>query len=104
MGMPAILKQTGVGRSGVWSPDFFQDPFNIGIGCVLSGSATYNIEHTFDDANVIGLGSVTWFPNSGITAATANANGNYQFPVRFISINITAGTGTITATFIQATK
>jgi hypothetical protein len=105
MGMPAILKQTGVGRSTVWSPDFFQDPFNIGIGCVVSGgAATYNIEHTFDDANTIagGLGSVTWFQNSGITGATANANGNYQFPVRFISINVTGGTGTVTATLIQA--
>jgi hypothetical protein len=175
MGMPAILKQTGVGRSTLWMPDFFQDPFNIGIGCVISGGTpTYNIEHTFDDPNalvstfngqitttvltinnmysgsglvavgqvVLGLGSVsitpntsisslgsgsgnagtynlnnsqsagpgpmatinqTWFQNSGITGASANANGNYQFPVRAISINITGGSGTVTATFVQAT-
>jgi hypothetical protein len=171
--MPAILKQTGVGRSPVWwAPDFFQDPFNIGIGCVLTGSATYNIEHTFDDPNlavaqfngsitttvltvqnmitagaiavgqtVIGLANPvaafttisslgtgaggagtyninnsqsvalgpmmvinqSWFQNSGITGATTNSNGNYQFPVRGISINITGGSGTVTATFIQAT-
>jgi hypothetical protein len=174
MGMPAILKQTGVGRSPVWwSPDFFQDPFNIGIGCVLTGSATYNVEHTFDDPNLVvaqfngsitttvltvqnmisggpiaigqtvlalGANTVTafttisslgtgtggagtyninnsqtvplgpmivinqnWFQNSGITGATTNSNGNYQFPVRGISINVTGGSGTVIGTFIQAT-
>lgn len=102
MGMPAILARTGVGQSGLWCPDFFQNPFNIGIGCVIAGGPpTYNIEHTFDDPNVVG--SPVWFVNSGINGAVANANGNYQFPVRAIRINITGGSGTVTATLIQAT-
>jgi hypothetical protein len=174
---PVILTQVGVGRSTIWFPDWNENPFNIGVGVTVFGTATYNIEHTFDDptklivpaalasattlltfnpsqfyqggdgayqrmyvgrpvadltggaaaltpstvasfttntvtlAGQAGTGVVagdlisflTWFANSGLTAQTGNANGNYAFPVRAISINQTAGTGTTTATLIQAT-
>lgn len=176
MANPALLSQTGVGRSTLWFPDFFENPFNIGVGCGTQGTVTYNIEHTFDDVqkglitaalataagnailhfaggavdpNFMRLGRpvfdlttpsaisastfvtatfdtsnvtmnqnaagggvlagdlisfLTWFPNSGLTAQTGNANGNYAFPVRAISINITAGTGTVNCQLIQATS
>jgi hypothetical protein len=169
---PTTLSQTGVGRSTVWMPDWNENPFNIGIGVIVVGTATYNIEHTFQDptalqrqallastttlltfdpaafaavygklfvgfpvtdvttpagivagrtvssfgSNTVTMSGVaagvlagdlisflTWFPNSGLNAQTANANGNYAFPVRGISINVTAGTGTVIADFIQAT-
>ena len=47
---------------------------------------------------------VTWFTNSGINAQTGNANGNYAFPVAGISLNITAGTGSVIARLIQTTR
>jgi hypothetical protein len=177
MANPVILSQVGVGRSTLWFPDWNENPFNIGVGCTLFGTATYNIEHTFDDATklivpaalassttlltfdpsqffrggdgafqrmIIGrpvadltggsaaltpttvasfttntvtlaaqagtgvvagdlISFLTWFPNSGLNAQTANSNGNYAFPVRAISVNVTAGTGTVTANLIQAT-
>jgi hypothetical protein len=61
----------------------------------ISGGTT---AHAVGDA----IGFLTWFPNSGLTAQTTSANGNYAFPVRGISINITAGTGTVIAELTQA--
>lgn len=95
-----------------WMPDISVRPFNIGIGAIVNSSnVTYNVEHSFDylgqfSSNFNGWVSsaATWFPNSGITAAASNANGNYAFPVSAIRINVTAGssTGMVTAYLNQA--
>lgn len=100
---PVILTQTGVGISPVCPMDREQAPFNAGIGCVVNGTATYNIEHTFDDVQNAAV-TPTWFQNTGITAQTTNANGNYAFPIRAVRVNVTAGTGTVTATILQARR
>ena len=103
MGMPAKLTQSGTGRSTIWYPDWARDPFNIGVGCFIStGTATYNVEHAFDDPQVVAVNSFTWFQNSGISGVSASSNGNYAFPVRAISINVTAGAGTVVVNLIQA--
>lgn len=171
--LPGYISQTGVGRSALWFPDRMQNPFQIGISCtLLSGTATFNIEHAFEgtdliiqipwavgagqtkiylpnlppapimaigrpvadlttttaipagatvtafDASSITLSAavvggilagdrisfLSWQPNPGITGATANASGNYAFPVRAISLNLTAGSGTVIAELIQATN
>jgi len=91
----------------IWFPDTGVRPFAIGIGCVVnSTNVTYNIEHTFDytGSSTFISTAATWFTNSGITAQTSNANGNYAFPVSSIRLNVTAGssTGTVAVTFIQA--
>jgi hypothetical protein len=100
-------------NGGYWAgstyyPDIMRNPFNIGIGCTcsLGGLATtYNVEHSFDDYLTIPSTTMTWFPNSGITAASTNATGNYAFPVRAIRLNVTtagSSTQTVTMTLIQA--
>jgi hypothetical protein len=101
---PITLSQTGVGRSRVHVPDTYISPFAIGVGCIVTGTVTYNIEHTFDDtlSATYNAAAGAWFVNTGISAATANANGNYAYPVNGISINITAGTGSVTAYLLQA--
>ena len=172
--LPGYVSQTGIGRSPIWFPDRFQDPFSIGVGCtLLSGAATFNIEHSFEgtdliiqipwavpagqtriylpnlpsapimaigrpvvdlttsaaipagatvtafDASSITLSAavagggilagdrisfLSWQILAGITGATANATGAYSAPVRALSLNITAGTGTVIAEFIQASN
>lgn len=101
---PITLTQTGTGRSRVHIPDFFRNPFAIGIGCVVTGTVTYNVEHTFDDTQSSNFdpSTATWFQNSGITGATANKDGNYAYPVRGISLNVTAGTGSVVLYIEQA--
>lgn len=92
---------TGIGTSRAVIPDVYLNPFNIGIGCVVTGVATYTVEHSFDyiDDNTT---PVTWFANSTITAQTGNKDGNYAYPVRAIRLNVTAGTGTVVMTIVQA--
>jgi hypothetical protein len=96
----------GLTSSLVFFPDVMVTPFNVGVGCVNSSAQTYNIEHTFDftGSSTFISSNATWFQNSGITAATSNANGNYAYPVSGIRLNVTAGSSTATVAFtaIQA--
>jgi hypothetical protein len=45
---------------------------------------------------------LTWFVPTGLSAQTANVTGALTSPVRGISINQTAGTGGVIATFVQS--
>lgn len=97
----------GLGSSLALYPDTMQNPFNIGIACVVNSTAvTYSVEHTFDytGSSVFLSSNATWFQNSTISAASSNLTGNYAFPVSAIRLNVTAGssTGTVTITAIQA--
>lgn len=97
---PQTISITGVGTSA-WVPvDRVQTPFNVSLSCVVNGTVTYDIQHTFD--NVLEAGtSPTAFTHSTITGKTANTDGNYAFPVCAVRINISAGTGTVTLTILQ---
>lgn len=121
MGMPTILVANGTGTSSIWFPDWMQNPFNIGIQAVVTPSGTFNVEHTLDNidlaantttntlnlslSNTTTAGAATWIANPGISAATANINGNYAFPVRAIRVNVLSAVSTtiVTVTFVQAT-
>lgn len=97
------VTQTGVGTS-VWIPvDNKQACFGIGFGCVVSGSATYSIEHTFDDIQNASV-TPTAFTHTSVANKTANQDGNYAFPIRAMRINVTAGTGSVTITVLQGRK
>ena len=101
---PVILATSGVSISNVVVFDLQRNPFSVGIGCVVTGTVTYTIQHTFDDVGALGAANVTWFDHdsSNLVAATTNQDGSYTFPCRGARINQTAGTGTVTATFIQS--
>ena len=80
---------------------------NIGIGCTLStgGSATYSVEHTYDDVFDPAFNATTakWFTHSTLSAKTASADGAYVNPITACRLNVTAWTsGTVTMTVIQA--
>lgn len=97
---PVIKSVTGVAVSSWVKLDPKANPFNVGFGCVVSGTVTYKIEHTFDDVD--GTGTITPFDHATIVGQTTNKDGNYAFPVRAIRLNVTAGSGTVTLTAIQA--
>ena len=100
---PQIFSQTGVGTSA-WIPlDYKQNPFNIGLGVVVSGTITYDIEHTFDDVFDSTV-TPTAFKHSSLTSQTTNKDGNYAFPIKAVRINNTAGTGTTTVTLLQGLR
>lgn len=110
MPMPVVLTQNQTGTSSIWIPDWMQNPFAIGIGCVATGAPTFTVQHTFNELdtnqpNGTTAANATWFPNSGINATTVSCNGNYAFPVRAIQININTSSATafVVVTLVQAT-
>lgn len=95
------LTKTGTGTTDWLVVDPKANPFNVGFGCAVTGTATYSIEHTFDDVNATGA-SPTVFTHSDVAAKTANTDGNYAFPISAMRLNITSGTGTVVVKVIQA--
>lgn len=100
---PIRVSVTGVGSSAVVPLDYRASPTNVAIGCILSGTATYTVEHTFDDVQspTFSAGSATWFPNAGLTAKTASSDGNYVVPPTAVRVTIASGSGTVTMVVIQ---
>lgn len=104
---PVTVSQTGVGATNpipLALSDHSGSGFSVGIGVKVSGTATYSVQHTFDDpfAASFVAASATWYNHADLTSKTANADGAYAAPVRAIRLNVTAGTGTVTMTAIQA--
>lgn len=97
---PSSFTQTGVGVSAWFPVDYRRNPFNASFACEVTGTVTYTVEHTFGDVFTPGA-SLTAFPNATVVGASANAVGNYVAPIRAVRINITAGTGSVTLTWLQ---
>ena len=81
--------------------------FNVGIGTELSATATYAVQHTFDD--ILEVGKVeddhTVLTHSTLTGETTNQDGNYTNPPAAMRLAITAHTsGTVTMNVIQARR
>lgn len=98
---PIVLAKKGSGSSTLGVLDHYQTPFNVGIGVVVSGTVNYTIQHTFDDVFDSAV-TPTWFNHPTLVTQTANADGNYAFPVRAVKVLVNSGSGTATATVIQA--
>lgn len=103
--MRALSVTVGSAASSTALPlDTYRNPFNVGIGCVISAGAnlTYKVQHTFDniwDATV----TPTWFDSATITGKTASFDGNYAYPVTAVRLTVTSYTsGSVTMTVIQA--
>lgn len=97
---PITLTKTGTGRSGIYTADSFQNPFNIGLVIVVTGTATANIEITMDDPMT--AAPTVWAAPTGLSAISASAVAALTTPCHGVSINITSGTGTVTAYLVQA--
>jgi len=99
---PQVFTKTGTGTSA-WIPvDYKQAPFNVGMGCVVSGTVTYDIEHTFDDVFDSTITPVA-FSHSTASGST-NTDGNYAFPIRAVRITVGAGTGDVKLTLLQGLR
>ena len=98
---PIVVTTSGVSISAPAVMDHYISPFNVGMGVVITGAATYTVQHTFD--NVLDPSvTPTWFTHPTLSGLIANADGNYAFPVRAIRLNQTAGAGSAALTVIQA--
>jgi hypothetical protein len=93
------VSKTGVGSSSSLVMNTNISPFNVGFGVVVSGTVNYTVQHTFDDPSV---GFTTWYSHPTIASQTANADGNYAFPVTGIKVLVNSGSGSATLNLIQA--
>ena len=93
------VAKTGVGSSSAIVVNTNISPVNIGFGVIVTGSATYTVQHTFDDP---ATGFSTWFSHPTVVDETTNQDGNYAFPVTGIKVLVTAGAGTATLKLVQA--
>lgn len=76
--------------------------FKVGMGLVVGGTSSSDVEHTFDDINDKSA-TLTWFDTYGLTAITASAESNIAFPCRGVRLHVNSWTsGDVTLTYIQA--
>jgi hypothetical protein len=101
-----VTRSLTAGSSAVVPMDAYISPFNVGIGVVVTGTVDYTVQHTFDNVLAKGYSAASgnWFNHPTLLNQTANADGNYAFPVTGIRITLNSGTGTVTMYVIQAGK
>jgi hypothetical protein len=100
---PTRVTVAGIGISAPIVLDHGQSPSTVAIGVIISATATYTVEHTFDDPFAAGgLASATWLPHSTLNAKTTNADGNYAYPPTACRLNVSASTGNVTMTVVTA--
>lgn len=99
---PVIVTVTSQTNSATIPTDWRENDFKLSMGVVVSGTLTYTVEHTFDDIQDPSV-TPTWRATDGLTALTATDEGNINFPIRAVRLNVTAFTsGSATLTVIQA--
>jgi hypothetical protein len=100
-----VLAQTGVGASRWLLIDSHVTPVSVGIGVVVTGTVTYNVEYTYDDFLDPTVTVTAWSPGqlpAALHGATANQDGVITWPIRGVRVNVTAGSGTAAMTVIQS--
>ena len=101
---PISTSQTGTGRSSVVAVDNFTNPYNVGLYAVATGTVTFNVEISPTDPMDAGYSaaSAVWGVAPNFSALTASATNQLLVPAKAVSINITAGTGSVTLYVMQA--
>ena len=95
---------TGTGTSPIYAADYYQVPFNIGVGVSFSVTASYTVEFTFDDitAEDYVASSGTWFTDATFGSATTKKAASLTIPCRGVRLNVSASGGTATMQIQQA--
>ena len=93
------VSKTGTGSSSALVMNTNISPFNVGFGVTVTGTVNYTVQHTFDDPAV---GFSTWFSHPTVASQTANADGNYAFPVTGVKVLVNSGSRTATLNLIHA--
>jgi len=104
MSFPIVVVQTGTGQTTPVAVDDMQTPFNVGLSCVVSATATFSVEYSLQDPMAAGYtaGGATWHAATGFSAITATTGGALTIPCKAIRINASANTGTVTMTVVQS--
>lgn len=84
--------------------DLDLNPFNVGLGVIITGTLSATVQHCFEDVFSAFPSTRTWFPHASIAAVTSNTDGNYAFPCRAtrLLLNSLTATATVKYVIIQA--
>ena len=99
------LTRSGAGSSAVEAVSYFTNPFSIGLGAVLTGTATFTVEYSFQDPMDEGYvaANATWFPVTGLAAVSATTGAVLTVPCRAVRVTLAVGsTGAVTLYVQQA--
>lgn len=99
------LTKTAAGSSPVAALSYFTNPFNVGLGAVLTGTATFTVEYSYQDPTDAGYvaANATWFPVVGLSAVSATTSVGFSIPCRAIRVTLAeASTGAVTLYIQQA--
>lgn len=99
------VTQSGAGSSAVEALSYFTNPFNVGLGAVLTGTATFTVEYSMQDPMDAGYvaANATWFPVTGLSAVSATTGAALTIPCRAIRVTLAGGsTGDVTLYIQQA--
>lgn len=99
------VTQVAAGSSAVEAVSYFTNPFNIGLGAVLTGTATFTVEYSMQDPMDAGYvaANATWFPVTGLSAVSATTAAALTVPCRAIRVTLAVGsTGTVVLYVQQA--
>lgn len=108
----ALTGNLSIGTNGVASSpwvmfDSWASPA-IALQVAVSGTANYTVQQSLDDpndpTNPVAAASMAWVNSSdtNVVSVAATAQSNYAFAPRYARILLNSGSGTATATFIQA--
>ena len=108
----SLIGNVTIGTNGIGGSPWVRfdeyAPHGVAIQCTVSGTVNYTVQQTLDDPNVSGTtltpATMTWVSSSdtNVVGATATQQTNYNFTPVFARVLLNSGTGTVTATFLQA--
>lgn len=101
VGTDVTVGTTGVGGSPAIPLDQYISPFNVSVGCTVSGTVNYTAQYTFDDV-FASVGPFTWTDFGDLTSKTATDDGTFISPVVAVRLLTNSGTGTVVMRVIQA--
>lgn len=95
---------SGAKYSGVYPVDHYISPFNLSLGVLVTGTANYTVQYTFDDVFASDYDPATgnWTDHVSLTAQTTTKDSNIAYPVRGVRLKLNSGTGSARLTIIQA--
>lgn len=77
-------------------------PFSVSFGVDITGTINYDVQHRFDNvwsSSTVGQGDAGWFDHASVANKTADADGNYAYPVTALRVLINSLTAGATFTW-----
>lgn len=99
---PVTLTVSGSpAASGVYAVDIHREG-GIAMGAKVTGTITFQVQHTFDDVFAPGFdpSTATWYNHLTLTGSS-NVDSNYAYLPRGIRVTTSAGTGSVALTIVQ---